>query len=174
MSRDLLINCISLGEMYDRYVRSRVMHCYGEGVKFPVENVRYHFNYSLQALISLNVFIWYISLFVICTVKYITVNVGLLLHFVSTCLLACVAGHVPPRTSDLQNGLSWVAVTASLEDRALCIFGNLVSPAEWWSSSWTAPWWRWVGGQNVDGLGARLQKANVSEGILAQFTDCCR
>ena len=30
------------------------------------------------------------------------------------------------------------------------------------------------GGQNVDGLGAGLQTAYVSEGTYAQFTDCCR
>ena len=33
----------------------------------------------------------------------------------------------------------------------LCIFDDLVSPAEWWASSWAG------GSQNVDGLGAGLQ-----------------
>ena len=36
----------------------------------------------------------------------------------------------------------------------LGVFDDLVSPAEWWASSWAAPWWRWDGGQNVNGLGA--------------------
>ena len=39
----------------------------------------------------------------------------------------------------------------------LRIFHDMVSPAEWWSSSWTAPRRRWCGGQDVDGLGAGLQ-----------------
>ena len=31
-------------------------------------------------------------------------------------LVACVSGHVASRTSDLHDGISWVAVTASLRD----------------------------------------------------------
>ena len=43
--------------------------------------------------------------------------------------VACVAGHVASRTSDLQNGLSWVAVTTPFRDiYEAC---TLVSPVEW-------------------------------------------
>ena len=51
----------------------------------------------------------------------------------------------------------------------LRIFHDMVSPAEWWSSSWSAPRCRWGGGQNVDGLGAGLQTADVSEGSRRSF-----
>ena len=37
-------------------------------------------------------------------------------HFKLLAIVACVTGHVASRTSDLQDGLSWVVITASLRD----------------------------------------------------------
>ena len=43
------------------------------------------------------------------------------------------------------------------------VVDDLVSPAEWWASSWASPRRRWGGGQNVDGFGAGMQTADVAE-----------
>ena len=39
----------------------------------------------------------------------------------------CVKGHVASRTSNLQDGLSWVVVTVSLRDIWVGMFDDLVS-----------------------------------------------
>ena len=92
------------------------------------------------------------------------------LHVVLSCLpcIVCLRRRTRSITNEWSPGWSVMCCCHGITQGHLCICHDhnghdLVSPAEWWSFSWAAPWWRWGGGHSVDGLGAGLQTADVSE-----------
>ena len=68
--------------------------------------------------------------------------------------LACVVGHVASPTSDLQDRLSWVDVTASLRDSLVCL-------AIWSPQRSGGRPLGWCHDEGVGGGGARMSMAWV-------------
>ena len=68
-----------------------------------------------------------------------------------TCLI-CLRRRTRSITNEWSPRWSILCYYHGITQGHLSIFDDLVSPAEWGSSSWAAPWWRWGGGQNVHGL----------------------
>ena len=76
--------------------------------------------------------------------------------FLLTCL-DCLRRRTRSITNKWYPGWSVKGCCHSITQGQLGVFGDLVSPAEWWASSWAAPWWRLGGGQSVDGLGTGMR-----------------
>ena len=77
-----------------------------------------------------------------------------------TCL-GCLRRRTRSITNEWSPGCSIMCSFHGITQGHLGVFDDLVGPAGWWSSSWATPWWRWGGGQNVDGLGAGWLHHNI-------------